>query len=252
MAALTPEQRDELRAASGHAAAAFLEDIRYFRDILNRDEVSAAEIRRASVTLRRLLTDREIHAIASPRIGRFLIEMPKPRPAHLPVPAFYLHGGMGFGGMQIAACGIFPGKAFNDSEAKSEYEEWKPASRESARLDNFLSAFVLPYGGMWLTRAQVILFIANLSSGAHSGTPKEPHERVLAIIRRVAKINHPRTGKPFLAVTPDAVKNSDSPLLYSANEIDAVLFELMATMHFLVHTPDTSRLETAIRDELTV
>jgi hypothetical protein len=71
-------------------------------------------------------------------------------------------------------------------------------------------------------------------------------------MRRVGKVNHPKTGKPFLEFIADAVKYPDAPLYYSSNEIDVVLFELMATMRFLVDAPDVIRLETEVRAELDI
>jgi hypothetical protein len=184
MTVLTPDQRAKMLAATRDMAIAFLEDIQHFRDLLARKEMSLGEIRRASVALRRLLSDRELHELAAPRIGRFLIEMPKPYPAHFPEPWLYVAGGMSIYGMGIADAAVFVGQPALEADMKALHDALSgPEQLLEGRIDNFLSARVLRYANLWITRQQVILYVAHMASGAHSGTPSEPHGRVYRLQR---------------------------------------------------------------------
>ena len=57
---LSPEQQAKMLADTRDAAVAFLEELHHFREIIEREETSPGELRRASVPLRRLLIDRDL------------------------------------------------------------------------------------------------------------------------------------------------------------------------------------------------
>src|SRR3954454_12819652 len=72
---LSAEHRRKMLGATKEQAAAVLEDIQYIRAIAARPDQSVAELRRVSSVLRRLLIERDITAVAAPRIGRLFFTM---------------------------------------------------------------------------------------------------------------------------------------------------------------------------------
>jgi len=78
--AMTPEHRAKMLTSTKEQAAALLEDIHYLRDISVQPNLIAAELRRASSVLRRLLVDRDITIVANPRFGRFMFCAPDNQP----------------------------------------------------------------------------------------------------------------------------------------------------------------------------
>jgi hypothetical protein len=65
------DNSEERRALTREIAAVLLEDLAHMRAVLARPEPSRAEFRNLSATLRRILVaDRDLTAVAAPRIGR--------------------------------------------------------------------------------------------------------------------------------------------------------------------------------------
>jgi hypothetical protein len=79
---LSADQREERLLSTKEAAAAFLDDMQYVREIVAKNDPSNAEIRRLSVILRRVLVERDLAAIASPRLGRVELLGPDNAPAY--------------------------------------------------------------------------------------------------------------------------------------------------------------------------
>ena len=63
------QESDDRTISTRETAAAFIEDMRHLRDVVNKPD--ATELRRLTNILRRLLIDGDLGKIAAPRIGRF-------------------------------------------------------------------------------------------------------------------------------------------------------------------------------------
>ena len=70
---LSREKIEALRRATLQAATAFAEDLEHIRKTLD-SPTDIGDTRRLSNVLRRLLVNGELHKIAAPRIGRFIID----------------------------------------------------------------------------------------------------------------------------------------------------------------------------------
>ena len=102
MAALTEDQRREMRAKTIDAALALLDDLEHAREILAKPEIKPGDVRRLSVTLRRLAVDRDLSLVAAPRTGRIKLLSPDNEEIHRyartrKVPFFVSGGGKIFG-----------------------------------------------------------------------------------------------------------------------------------------------------------
>lgn len=70
MPKLLPEQSQARLEATMETAAALLEDIGYLREIVDKPDISRADIRRISAMLRRVLVEGDLLNIAGPRLGK--------------------------------------------------------------------------------------------------------------------------------------------------------------------------------------
>jgi len=117
------------------------------------------------------------------------------------------------------------------------------------RLDTFLTQKVLCYRGAWVSRSDVIKYVANVGSGVHSGLPKEGVERILAHIRGAVSYSV-RNGGVHLDLFPKGVDMDDESFRHVPDAFDPVLAELLAAATCLVESPFVTKLEQVLGTEL--
>ncbi|MCC8976422.1 hypothetical protein [Bradyrhizobium brasilense] len=254
---------EELLAATRGAAAAFIEDMPHIREVVRRQNIDKGELRRLSNVLRRLLVDNggDLRDVAAPRIGRFSLLSFDNNPVFKaeqkgPAFPFFQSGG-------ASVFGVFFRAAIVDTPGR-EYPVigFNPEQMVALALDNFLSQRVLCLKGKWAARRDVIKYIANIASGVHSGTPKDPEHILLNRIRHAAAYSvipvPSEYGAPAGATMPsyafnvDVLTDIEKELTYSATAVDPVLIEMLAVAHLLTISPDIEKLEGHIRTELGV
>lgn len=79
---MSEEERTRRIAATREMAAALLEDLRHIRAFVVSTNPAPDELRRLSVTVRRILIDQDLAIVAGPRLGRIVIESPNIKPFH--------------------------------------------------------------------------------------------------------------------------------------------------------------------------
>ncbi|MDZ4735756.1 MAG: hypothetical protein SGJ07_05350 [Rhodospirillaceae bacterium] len=250
---LRHEQRAAMLDATKGVASAFLEDISHIRDLLAERKTSRTQARYLSITLRRLLVNRELSNIASPRTGRLHFLVPDNKPFYkLEKRApydFFVSGGAPLFGPKFRP--IF-GRPGTDNSIARELPLLSNDTAEaiaSVRIDGFLSQKVICLKGDWVTRQQVIKFVANVASGAHSATPHSPDEQLLAKIRNaISATSNGEEVTVTIRQVPDY--NYGSDFNYLPDSIDMVLHELMSAAYYLNESPDVKALEASIRSEL--
>jgi hypothetical protein len=248
---MSPEARQQLLVATKSAAAAFIEDMAYFRDLLNRKEIKADEIRRSSGELRRLLIDNggDLEKIAPPRIGRVYISAPYNNPYYRAIErtpvAFFASGGVTLFGA------TFRTLILNAGTSMPRVTRFDPERTESVTIDQFLSQKVLSLKGRWVTRRLLIKYVANVAHGVHSGTAKDDNEKLVEQIRRVITCGAPPHAALIEFHTEALREQKETPAFrYEPKSIDIALVELLATMHFLAMSPGISELERVVSAEL--
>ena len=97
------------------------------------------------------------------------------------------------------------------------------------------------------TRAAVIKYVANVSSGVHSDAPKEAGEKLLELISHNNKISYDKDKDHYTLNLGD---NPNKEFSYTPESIDIVLVELLATARFIVEAPDIINLEKVVRQVL--
>lgn len=250
---LSPRHREELTVRTREAAAALIEDLQYMREVLARANLSRAEVRRLSVTLRRVLVDRDLSKVAAPRIGRIEINAPDNKPIvksnkRRPI-GFFGSAGVEAFGIELRCFMLDKGSA------RRPLPEFDPGRIVKLRLDGFLSQPVLCLNGEFATRAQVIDYVANLASGAHSGSPETAPSNKREAYKRLARMRQAgsysvKGGVPTFTINTNVIANGETPFKYTPDAIDPVYLELVAAAHYLVTSEDVAKLEKAVRKEL--
>jgi hypothetical protein len=247
---LSPEHRAKFLASTREQAAALLDDIYYLRGISASLNQSAPDIRRASSVLRRLLVDRDLTIVATPRLGRFMFSIPDNRPfykAANEIPfTFFASGDTEVFGIKIRHAIV----DLNYPEAGRRHLGMIHPPRMRARLDGFMSQRVLCFNGNWAKREEVIKHIANVASGVHSGTATTPADETISRIRRSVWYTKSENSVK-ITCDMDALELRTEPAFrYSPERIDPALLELLATITQILGSEDTFRLERLIKQEL--
>jgi hypothetical protein len=184
------EHRNERLALTRESAAALLEDLARIRGILGSDEPSRSKLRLLSGTLRRILVDSDLSAVAAPRIGRIKLLEPNNTPyiklsKDFPF-AFFASGGATLFSLTLRGV-MYMRQQLTYAEESRFAIALEAMQKVEVRLDGFLNQPVLCFDGTWLSRKDAVKYIANHASGVHSKTPVEPIDLVLARIRRCVR-----------------------------------------------------------------
>lgn len=248
---LSPEMRDQLLEKTRESAVVFLDDIKYIREVVAKDDTDSGEIRRLSGTIRRLLVHREIAKIATPRIGRLLLLAPDNKPYYKSVKknhiVFFLSGRVNVFGWNGTICATELPAETPDNELMQAVmpEDFDLNRTVELRLENFLTQHVLYYQGEWVSREAVIKYVANVASGVHTTTAKTEEEKLLAKIRSGNYLSIEEAGV-HIELMKHGSDSDETEFKHTPNAVDPVLIELLAASHFLSISPDIKKLETII------
>jgi hypothetical protein len=264
MPILSPDELASLRASTANAARAFAEDIDYFQRLIGHLETSRGELRRISGILRRLLVEKDVLSVAAPRIGRMKFIGPNNKPFYDAEKRikilFFASGGAKIFGVDVKALALFnagpvPPLMTPDAYAKKQMDALHVSATQTVelRLDNFLAQKVLCYNGQWSSRRAAIKYIAQVASGVHSGPVLTDEDRLLEQLRQSCSYSI-KGGKVEIHMMPQLGAHGPAftvgaELSFSADALDPVLVEMIATASMLVTSPDVLRLRDAIRQE---
>ena len=246
---LTDEDRAALRRKTLDAAAALADDISHTRTIVSQATPSSGDIRRLSAQLRRLLIDRVLATVASPRFSNLTILAPDVQPIVVsnrsnPIPFFMLGGAQVFGIDFAAGMIERPGVA-----RQQPLPNFDPERRIPLNLDSFMRQPVLCFEGTWVTRHQALKYIANVAHGVHSGTEADNTEKLIRRMRHVGSFGV-SNGMPSLNMNVGAFSIVELPAAIGTSTIDCVLLEVLAAAQHLVKSPDIASLETILKQEI--
>jgi hypothetical protein len=260
--ALTEEQRARLMKSTRDAAGAFVEDMEYLREVAKREDTSRREIRHISATLRKLIVERDIEIIATPRVGRIFLTAPDNRPYHrvsekLPF-LFFMSGGANVFGGRIDRMTAFdtqvPKGMGNDKVVQALVDRLPKGDDAIAtvqlNLDNFAQQRVICYRGRWIARQRIIKYLANISSGVHSGAPKDDDDKALAQIRSSSAISIGKDGGLHLDLFKNGIDSDEMTITHTPDAVDLVLVEVLAAATYLTISPMAIELEATVREEL--
>lgn len=249
---MNPEAQRNLIAETREDAIAFLEDFEHLTDITQKSETRPIDLRHSSAVLRRWLVEGMLQRVGSPRVGRIHISAIDNNPIYRVARSGRVHcfisGGASVHGVFIASGMV------NKDNRPLDVEGYHPDSLTPFKLETFRKQKVIFADGEWITRDQVIKFVANVDRGVHAGKVKERWEQILANFRyqvSVSLVDHENgqkipsivwgVGKPAVEATPRE---------YDPSKVNGTLLELLATAHFLISSSSVLDLADAVRSEL--
>jgi hypothetical protein len=251
---LKPEQQASLRRRTIEAAAYFVEDIVWFRELLSRPTPSSSDIRRTSGMVRRLLLDGDLPAIAAPRTGRLMLRAPQLRDFQRlsREPVIFVGSGFQGHGVSVRSWCEFDGSlSVEDADiVKNAYLAMiglQGTADVDLSIDNFLAQRVLRYEGFWQTRKDVLRYLAHIASGVHTGAPKSAEERALTRMRRAIRVTPDGGIHVFPHGTPP---RDDDEFVYDPQSLDPVLVVTLDTMRIVAQSPVVIGLEAMVVQEL--
>jgi hypothetical protein len=246
---ISPEKKESLLIATREAAAAFLEDMAHIRGVLAKQDQAARSIRLLSGILRRLMIDNDLRAIAPPRVGQISFVAPDNSAVYQasrkqPL-SIYVSGGIS---VFNCACRAIVGGIGREFILDAKFDR---TATVLLPLDGFLSQKVLALDNHWVSRRQVIKYVANVACGVHSSSSKTGEEIILARLRQYIKLTAGAGGAKISVNDSAYLDTSGSlPFVWSPESIDFVLLELLSAAHFLAISPDINALEWVILAEL--
>ncbi len=247
--ALSDDAKRAMVIATHETALAMIDDLQHMREVIAKREPTPGDIRRLSNPLRRILIDNngDLRKVAVPRIGRIELLVPDILPlirSGEKQPYGFISAGVAdVFGISVDAWMIEPG-----SRARKPPPGYTPGRTVPVRIDGFLSQRVTCFNGQWVSRADIIKYVAHVAHGVHSGDPKEPNHELLKKIRHIATMN--LDGEiPQVSFNPGAIALDDKPLVINRAALDFVLIQLISAVRYLTISPDVIRLEESIRQE---
>jgi hypothetical protein len=168
MGAMKNQRSDIAIARTKEAAAAFLQDVRHLRKLLQQPtREMATGVRHASVLVRRLLVEHDLHTVASPRVGRVHIASIDNSAFTKPAVrlAYFVTGGFDPFGIGVPppfvqiTCETSTGLVID------------PNKRIKLTLEQFLSQKIVCLNNEWVRRVAMIKYVAINMSAAHIQSP---------------------------------------------------------------------------------
>jgi hypothetical protein len=248
---LTDVERAAMIRATHETAVAMADDLQHMREIIAKPEPTPGDIRRMSNLLRRILIDHggDLRKVAPPRLGKRLeLVAPDLEPLERageeePWP-FLSAGFANVLGIGLTALTIPP-----DRQPKA-VDDYRPSKTILLSLDRFRSQKVACFRGRWVSRDDMIKYVANVAHGVHSSDPKEENHELLRKIRYIAtaQIDGEMPVVSFNVYVPD---QADKPLSFDRRTLDFLLIQLLSTASYLTDSPDVIELERIIQREQT-
>lgn len=249
---LDPNQVARMKRDTREASSAFLEDIQHFRNVVASPNPDRTILRQLTTSLRRILLDNELAKVAGPRVGdihiqaRNISRTAKSWPEK--APGLFIAGGAPIFGMTMKNIVMCPVEIEQHIDT-SQNQAFLPVKR-----DRFLSQKVLYFNGYWISREDIIKYIAYVASGIY---PKKDNyvatieHKVIAQIRSSAAfVNNVLRFEEGVFHVPRI--DDDPPFEYAPEKVDVVLWELLSMANYLAESPEIVALEAVLKTELGV
>lgn len=234
-------------------AISFFEDFLHLKSLISNIETRPVNLRHASVILRRLLVENLLQKISNPRLGRIELLTIDNNPIYTETRRETL---ISFVSGGAAVHGIFIAAGMVNKGSKALFiKDYHPDRRIGLSLESFKKQRVIYTNGEWITREQIIKFVANVDHGVHAGKIKEKWEELLSRFRHELSINLKASGEgenlPTLSWRFGEMAENVSFVRYDPAKINGVLIEILATIHFIISSPDILQLIDMIEKEVT-
>ena len=239
---LSDAERQRLIIETSESAAALSDDLKHFRRLLAQPDFSTGDARRLSAQLRRLLVDGDLRSVAAPRIvGKIYVQAPQLHRLHKADPSTL--DIVSIADVQFAASkfsGFLMGRNIDGL--------FDPAERVPLHVQHFTEQKIIFHAGRWITRQNIIEYVANALSGIHSG--KKSTDRSFEQIEKVRRrIRLKLRGNDTASVSIYTTDEKSESAKFEPGEFDLAHVHLMATAQLLVSDPAIINLERVIDNE---
>ncbi len=254
---LSDLQKRAMIVATHEAALNMAEDLAHMRDVIGKMDISSGDLRRLSNLLRRLLIDNggDLRKISPPRLShRLMFLAPLVKKTYASASNnLYTFASIGESGIYgLPTDDFFIRTIFTPSRPSGSWRIYREPALIGQKeqtiqltLDRFLSQRVLYYYGQWISRGEIIKYIANIAGGVHSEEHKSHLHAVLRRIRNFSSIKIINGRARWIG----DIAARDSRIDIERDGIDFVLIQLMAAARYLTISPDVTTLETIIQHE---
>jgi hypothetical protein len=245
---LSDTQKEAMMGVTRDAALVLVDDLQHIRQIVRQEEPNPGDLRRLSNQLRRILVEGDLLKIAAPRMGKIVIVGPDLRAlyrANEQSPFLFAAAD------EFSTHGIvFSSVLCDEGKNARSLPNYDPDIRLTLRVEPFQNQKVLCFRGRWITRADLIKYVANVASGIHSGSPKEEVEFLIRKIRSglIVRMVPGPDGMPAPSIefNQDALAAEDSPIQFKSGVTDLALLNIISTAQFLITSPNVIELENMI------
>ncbi len=235
-----------MREATYEAAVVLLDDLQYIRETFAKANPTTGDVRRISGVLRRLLLDGHLSAVAAPRAGRLMLQIPDNlllfvnNPAPLIVVGFAPIFQMGVPFCEFVSVSdpiIGAAGSTNLQLGKADHP-----TRE-VNIDGMLSDRIARWNGQFVTRADVLKYICYHAFGIHFSGKEDPAFDIIRHFRYILTFKR-RGGNALEVVVSDPGRELPGALMDYAH---ALTFSLGS---YLVESQSVVALETLIEAEV--
>lgn len=247
-------------AATHEVGLNLIDDLVHIREVVGKIDITSGDLRRLSNQLRRLLIDNggDLRKISPPRLNRPLkLLAPSTKTSKRAIRdnlyTFYSLGQSGIYGTRTEEFfirTIYTARPNNHSPFITYKKPALVGHKEQyveLKLSNFLSQQILYFYGQWVSRSDIIKYVANVGGGVHSGDHRERSHEVMQRIRRLGSIKlidgHAKWRGHLGAAR-------DHRIHIERDGVDMVLNQIMAAARYISISPDIIELENIIMNEI--
>ena len=245
--ALSETEKISMNLETRDAAFALAEDLQHIRAIVAQDYPTSSDVRRLSAQLRRILVEGDLRKIASSRTGKIEIIGPDLRSAYRQNdknPFLFLSGDVVTTHKVIMSAIVI-----SEQNSPSHIPGYDPDATVPLPIEAFQNQRVLCFRGKWVTRSDIVKYVANVAHGVHSGSVRDPEHSLIKDIRHTISVSM-TDGSPNVAISRVALEDRNFPIIGDPRKIDVALMCLISTGQYLTSSQSVLDLERSISEEL--
>lgn len=246
--ALSEDEQREFRAATTVMAHALLDDLEHIQEVILRPRPTQGDMRRLSVQLRRILVEGELRQVASPRIGKVEFLAPDTKPYQKIAWQLFSAG-------DVELLGIGMGHLKMAYDHPSNWKIGVDAGDVFLNQESFMRQKIVCYDGNWVTRTNLIKYVAIVLGGAHTkdASTDEAYALIDKVSRRflyeVVKENGEDVGRLTIIQDGGPPYHPDFDKM-RRRAVSIPHMQMIATAQYLLKSPDVIRLTKYILAEL--
>jgi len=224
------------------------EDLAHLSTLWNTSETKNSDVRNSVHILRRLLIYNDLQKSASSRKYELVIDAPDLKPyikaARNGLVEFYQAGGANVLGVYVAGAMISKGHSHRLSRIMKEHH---PDQKVQLNIQSFLRQQCFSFKGEFVTREDVIKYVANKAGNAHFD--RKGRDALIDRIRGACQICLAEDGIPSFGFCIDAIDNEDFSFDPNPKNIDPIFIEVAATAKFLSESNSIQKYRAILQEE---